>query len=90
METTHANMLVIKDQAGEYYLLPLEMLQRGRVPEEKREALEAQLPALQTIGAADDDAQGHLSLLKILNIAVTSSPLGAYSLGMAKYLELDR
>jgi hypothetical protein len=60
MTTDEMSAVIFKDQAGEYYLLPQAVLERGRVPAEARAALEAQVPALQALGAADDDAQGHV------------------------------
>lgn len=51
--------LVLKDGTGTYYILSQETLEQGRVPAEAKAALEAQLPALQAIGTADDDAQGY-------------------------------
>jgi len=51
--------LVFKDQAGDYYLLPLTMLQRGRVPEEAKAALEEQLAAMPAGATAGEEVQGY-------------------------------
>jgi hypothetical protein len=51
--------LVFKDQAGEYYLVPEETLERGRVPAEHKAALEAQFAALAPAPTEGDDVQGY-------------------------------
>jgi hypothetical protein len=58
MTTEQIDALVFKDQAGEYYLLPQAVLERGRVSAEARAAIEEQFPALQALGTAGDDVQG--------------------------------
>jgi hypothetical protein len=59
MESTEQATLIFKDQAGEYYVLPQALLERGRIPAEAKAELEAQVPALWEIGTAGDDTQGH-------------------------------
>lgn len=59
MTTAQMDMLVFKDQAGEYFVLPQVALERGRVSGEMRAAIEERFPALQALGTAGDDTQGH-------------------------------
>jgi hypothetical protein len=59
MTNAQTSTLVIKDQAGSYFLLPQETLERGRVPEERAAEVE-QLLAAATQGAEErDDVHGH-------------------------------
>ena len=51
--------LVLKDGAGDYYLLPLAALERGRVREEDK-------PRLEQIIAEQDDVHGHLIGLVVI------------------------
>jgi hypothetical protein len=52
MTNAQTATLVFKDQAGEFYVLPMETLERGRVPAEHRAEVERLL-------AESDDVQGH-------------------------------
>jgi len=52
--------LVLKDAAGDYFLVPQEMLERGRVPAEHN----AEVGQLLT-GAGGDDVQGFADALNI-------------------------
>jgi hypothetical protein len=58
MENTEQAMLVFKDQAGGYYLLPQELLERGRVPAERTAEVEQLMTAAQA-DAEGADTQGH-------------------------------
>lgn len=57
MSTTPKDMLVLKNGAGEYFVLPQELLERGRVPAEHTAEAERVLAA-----AEADDVAGHLSI----------------------------
>ena len=57
MMTTPKDILLLKNEAGDYYVLPLELLERGRVPAEQIAEAEYVFAA-----ATDDDVTGHLSL----------------------------
>jgi len=50
--TEEIPVLVLKDEAGEYYLLPREALERGRVPVEEKAKVEQQI-------AGSDDVVGY-------------------------------
>jgi hypothetical protein len=39
-QSTMAHALVIKDQAGDYFLLPKELIERSRVPDEHKAEIE--------------------------------------------------
>lgn len=71
MTTEHEMTMVFKDQAGEYYLVPLETLTRGRVPQEQK----AQIEQLMT---EQRDVEGHA--LSAVHLARTAAVLvtGAY------------
>jgi hypothetical protein len=56
MTDAESYTLVFKNDAGDYFLLPQEMLERGRVPAEQKGELE------QLIAQADD-VQGHIAPL---------------------------
>jgi len=61
--TLDRTMLVLTDQAGNHYLLPLETLERSRVPAEHTAELE-RLMAAATQGDTDGaDAQGYAALI---------------------------
>jgi hypothetical protein len=51
MTTEQAKVLVLKDSAGSYYLVPEEILERGRVPQEHMAELEQHVN--------DADVSGH-------------------------------
>ena len=51
--TERAGTLVLKDTAGDYFLVPLETLERGRVPAERRPEIE------RLISEHQGDVQGH-------------------------------
>ena len=58
MTTTQDNILVLKDQAVDYFLLPQELLERGRVPAEYTAAVER-------LVAESEDTHGHAVPLAI-------------------------
>jgi hypothetical protein len=58
MTTTQDNTLVLKDAAGDYFLLPQETLLRSRVPAERRAEIERLFDENQA--AEQDDTQGHI------------------------------
>jgi len=60
MTTTPKDMLLLKDEAGDYYVLPQELLERGRVPAEQSVEAERVFAA-----AEADDVAGHLNFSKI-------------------------
>ena len=43
MNTTHAKAMVLRDTQGNYYVLPPDVVERARVPDERRPELEAAL-----------------------------------------------
>jgi hypothetical protein len=51
--------LVLKDTAGDYFLVSLAALEQGRVPEEHKAEVEQAVGATQS-GAGAEDVQGHL------------------------------
>jgi hypothetical protein len=66
--------LVFKDQAGEYYLVPLETLAQGHVAQEHK----AEVERLIAEGAAvDDDVRGHHPLF--FAVVVLDGVLAGYS-----------
>ena len=61
MTTTHKDMLVLKNEAGEYFVLPQELLERGRVPAAHTAEVERLIAT-----ATDDDVAGYLNFPKIV------------------------
>jgi hypothetical protein len=55
--------LVFKDQAGEYYLVPMETLEHGRVPEEHKAEIERLI-------AEQQDVQGYMWHALMVPVAV--------------------
>jgi len=68
MTNEQSGTLVLKDQAGSYFLVSQETLERGRVPEEQVAELEQAIAAAQ--GGAAGDAQGFILPL-VYGIAMT-------------------
>jgi len=69
--TTGGEMVVLSDETGGYYLLPRDVVERGRVPEEGRAALERAL--------AGEDVSGFSTVIEervALLAASTTRPLG--------------
>ena len=52
-----AQVLVLKDQVGDYFLLPQETLERGRVPQERKAEIE------QLIAERQTDVQGYVGFI---------------------------
>jgi len=57
--TTQDSLLVVKNQAGDYFLLPGETLERGRVPAEHTAEIERLMTAAAQDGASGADSQGY-------------------------------
>lgn len=55
MTTGQSGTLVFKNAAGDYFLLPQDALERGRVPAERKAEVERLIGEV-----ADDDVQGHV------------------------------
>lgn len=85
METNQTGTLILRDQAGEYYLLPRAVLEQGRVSAEARVAIEEQFPALQAIGTPGDDTQGHVVPIVAGAIYGVSAAAGGILLGCGLY-----
>ncbi|MGH2588145.1 MAG: hypothetical protein ACRDJE_24770 [Dehalococcoidia bacterium] len=68
MTNAQTSTLVLKDQAGTYFLVSQETLERGRVPEEQVAELEQAIAAAQ--GGAGGDVQGFILPL-VYGIAMT-------------------
>jgi hypothetical protein len=60
MITAPKDMLVLKSEAGDYYVLPWEMLERGRIPADHTAEAERLFAATE-----GDDVAGHLNFTKI-------------------------
>ncbi len=78
MTSEQTQVLIFKDQAGEYYLLPQETLERGRVSEEHKAEVERYL-------ADQGDVQGHILPL-LYGVAMTVGFAAGY-FGTKSYLE---
>ena len=63
-------VLVFKSQAGDYYLVPQEMLERGRVAEEHKAEVERLISELR------DDVRGHVAGEAVCLIAVFAVAYG--------------
>jgi len=62
MTNAETHVLIFKDQTGDYYLLPQETLERGRVPADHRaevERLVAEAEDARSMGG--DDTHGYLA-----------------------------
>jgi hypothetical protein len=71
MSTEQTNVLIFKDSAGEYYLLPRDLLEQGRVPEAHKAEVERLLVE------ADGDVSGYIvaatyTFLQTLNAGATA------------------
>ena len=60
MTTPQTDMLLLKSEAGDFYVLPHELLERGGVPVEHTAEAERLFAA-----ATADDVAGHLNFTKI-------------------------
>jgi hypothetical protein len=72
--TTTTPVLVFKDGAGDYFLVPQDVLERGRGPDERTAELE-QIIAAQG-GAAGDDTGGYIAPLILAAAFSTGFALG--------------
>jgi len=57
MTTTQDSMLVFKDRAGDYFAIPRETVERGRIPAEHAAEIERVLAG--ATADAPDDAEGY-------------------------------
>ncbi|MGH2588147.1 MAG: hypothetical protein ACRDJE_24780 [Dehalococcoidia bacterium] len=62
MADAESSTLVFKDQAGEYYLLPQETLERGRVPAERKAEVEHLVAESHDVSGYNFGAVASLSL----------------------------
>jgi len=71
MTTEQTNVIVFKDQAGEFYLLPQATLEQSRVPAEHKAEVEQLI-------AEQEDVQGHLlpALVAVIALAGGTSIVG--------------
>jgi hypothetical protein len=69
------NALVLKDQAGDYFLVPQAVVEQGRVPQERRAELEQ-------IIAEGQDVQGYIGPLAIVVVAAEIGIGAAFFIGM--------
>ena len=60
MIDTEARTLVFKDQAGDYFLVPQETFERGRVPDERKAELERLVAQATAPADGDGEVQGFL------------------------------
>jgi hypothetical protein len=58
MTTEQTGMVMVKNAAGDYFVLPQQVLEQGRVPAEHKAEVE-QLLASASSGDGEDDVQGH-------------------------------
>jgi hypothetical protein len=75
MTTEQIATLVLKDEAGTYYLLSQETLEQGRVPEERIAELEQFIAAAADGRTGKDDVDGHA-----VAIALVAAPFVAVGL----------
>jgi hypothetical protein len=59
MSETREGFMVFKNEAGDYFLVPLATLAEGRVAEEHKAAVEQAVESAQS-GAGENDAQGFI------------------------------
>jgi hypothetical protein len=76
MTNAQAGTLVFKNAAGDYFLVPQEVLEQGRVPAEHRAEVEQAIAAAQD-GAGEDDVQGHILPL-IFGLAAIAGMTGGF------------
>jgi hypothetical protein len=81
MTDAQAGTLVLKNKAGDYFLVSQAMVEHGRVPDEHKAALE------QPLAEADGDVSGYIvgatyGLIGILNAGATA--LGNFVAGAAE------
>lgn len=71
MTIEQTTTLVFKSEAGDYFLVPQDSIERGRVPEEYKTEIEGLL------AEADEDVSGYVvetgySLLRVINAGATA------------------
>ncbi|MGH2585464.1 MAG: hypothetical protein ACRDJE_11170 [Dehalococcoidia bacterium] len=64
MSDAQTGTLVLKDTAGNYFLVPQETLEQGRVPAEHTAEIEQAIAAAQG-GAGGNDVEGYLALFAV-------------------------
>jgi hypothetical protein len=64
MTNEQTSTLVLKDTAGNYFLISSQIVEQGRVPEERKAEIEQAIAATQG-GAGGDDVQGHIFLIGV-------------------------
>ncbi|MGH2602247.1 MAG: hypothetical protein ACRDJ9_23040 [Dehalococcoidia bacterium] len=83
MTTDQIDTLIIKDQSGNYFLMPEELLKQGRVPEQHTAEVE------QIVN--DADVSGHFHAQYVLYRVVRSAIEGAPLRGVIdRFLEQNR
>ena len=90
MTTTTSSTLVLKNQAGDYFLLPQEVLERGRVPDERKAEVEQQVAGAEVFALIDrEDVQGYLAPLAgwVIGCAI-SGAWNAFAIGSGLYDDL--
>jgi hypothetical protein len=74
MTSAETHVLIFKDQAGEYYLLPPEALERGRVPAEVKAELERRI-------SGSDDVVGYTPMNPTFRVGGMYISFGAQLIG---------
>jgi hypothetical protein len=74
MTDEQTTALVLKDGTGNYFLVPQEALEQGRVPEERKAQIEQLM-------REQDDTQGHLWWLEGVLVPAAVIATGAYLIG---------
>ncbi len=73
MTNAQTNTLVFKNDAGDYFLLPQEAFEQGRVPEEHKAELERLIAER---GAGGDDVQGYWLPLLFAGVVLVGAAAG--------------
>lgn len=68
-------VLLVKDDAGDYFLLPREVLERGRVPEERTAEIE------QLLDETDVSGYSARALYEVVTTVFWAAELGANTVG---------
>ena len=80
MTNAPTSTLVFKNEAGDYFLLPQEILEQGRVPEEHKAEIEQAIAAAQA-----DDVSGYRNRTELQRFLVTLTGGGFAGLGTLIY-----
>jgi hypothetical protein len=84
MTTTQDCTLVLKDRAGDYYVLPQSILERGLVPAERKAEIERLIADAEASTSSDgEDVQGHVAPAVIVGIS------GAIAIGAELWISRD-